>query len=108
LLETSDVSVERKSNAHEQLTLAKGRAGYSAGAPTLDIRITNGVRAAGFEYDAGPDIIGLADVAFTIYAGNEFLTTTGTIMSDKFDKGVDKNANYELTISAKFANWQRQ
>jgi hypothetical protein len=108
LLEAADVSIERKSNAHEQLTLAKGRAGYSPGAPTMEIRITSGIRAAGFEYDAGPDILALNDVPFTIYAANSFLTSTGTILTDKGDKGVDKNANYEFTISAKFANWQRQ
>lgn len=106
LLEAADVSVERQSNSHEQNTLAKGWAGESPGPAKMMIRITNGVKAAGFEYDAGPDIAALADVPFTIYAAGRFLTSSGIVQTDKFDKGVDKNASYEISFKAKMAQWQ--
>jgi len=108
LLEAADVSVERQSNSQEQKTLQKGWAGESPGAPIMMIKITNAVKADGFEYDAGPDIAGLVAVPFTIWAANSFLTSEGIIQSDAFTKAVDKNATVEVTIKTKMAQWQAQ
>lgn len=107
-LEAATISVERQNNATPQKTLAKGQAGFSPGSPMMTIRVTSGVRAVGFEFDAGPDMATLSDVPFTIYAANSFMTGTGTILTDKLDKSVDKNADYEFTIQAPMSQWQRQ
>lgn len=106
LLEAATVEVTRQSNAIDQNTLAKGWAGKSPGARKMMIKITNGVRAAGIEYDPGPDILSLAGVAVTIWAASSFLTTVGIVNSDSFKKGVDQNASLEMDIEAEFAQWQ--
>lgn len=105
LLEASTVEIDRASGAVDQMTLSKGWAGKSPGSRKMTVKITNGVLAAGWEYDGGSDIGGLRIVAFTIYAGSRFLSSTGFVISDSFKKGVDQNASYEFTIEAEYALW---
>jgi hypothetical protein len=105
LLEASTVEVDRASGAVDQMTLSKGWAGKSPGSRKMTIKVTNGVLAAGWEFDAGASIAGLKINSFTIYAGQSFLTSTGFIISDSFKKGVDQNASYEFTIEAEYALW---
>ena len=108
LLEASTVEIDRASGAVDQMTLAKGWAGKSPGSRKMTVKVTNGVLAAGWEFDAGGSIAALLINSFTIYAGNSFLTSTGFIISDSFKKGVDQNASYEFTIEAEYAVWQSQ
>lgn len=106
LLEASSIEVVRHGNAIDQNTLAKGWAGLSPGARKMTIKVTNGVKATGIEFDLGPFIVSLEGISITIWAANSFLTTIAIVKSDTFKKGVDQNASLEFEMDAEFAQWQ--
>jgi hypothetical protein len=100
------VQVTRKTNAQVQNTLAKGFAGMSPGAPVLEISFSNAVPANGMEYDPGDVMEQLQTQAFTIFAGNASLTTTGFVTEDSFKKAVNSEAVEDITMICEFQKWQ--
>lgn len=106
MLQSVSVQISRKTNAQPQLTLAKGWAGMSPGAPMLEVTFSNAVPAAGMEYDPGAVMAALGTEAFTIFAGNASLTTTGFVTEDTFKKAVNSEASHDITMMCEFAEWQ--
>jgi len=106
LLQATSVSITRRTNAQTQLTMALGFAGMSPGAPILEITFSNAVPAAEMEYDAGDVMEALGTQAFTIFAGNRSLTTTGFVTEDTFKKAVNSEAALDIAMMCTFAKWQ--
>lgn len=106
LLESVSVQITRRTNAQPQLTLAKGWAGMSPGAPMMEVTFSNAVPANGMEYDPGAVMAALAEESFTVFAGNASLTTTGFVTEDSFKKAVNSEAAQDITMMCQFAEWQ--
>jgi len=106
LLQATSVQVARKTGAQVQLTMAKGFAGMSPGAPILEITFSNAVPAVEMEYDPGEVMKLLSTQAFTVFAGNRSLTTTGFVTDDTFKKAVNSEASLDITMMCEFAEWQ--
>lgn len=106
LVEATDVTVDRKSGAQIVLTMAKGFAGASPGAPMLEISFDNAVPFAGVEYDPGADMLALGPVPITVYAAGKQLATQGFVMEDTFKKGVNKEATLSMKMTCDFAEWK--
>jgi hypothetical protein len=106
LLEATGITVTRRTNAQPQVTLAKGFAGMSPGAPTMEIQVTNALPAVGIEYDPGEIMQLLSTESITVFAGNGSLTATGFITEDSFKKAVNSEATLDFTMMCGFEQWQ--
>ena len=106
LLEATSVTVDRKTGAQPQLTLAGGFTGMSPGAPMIEISFANAVPAIGMEFDPGKVMKLLMTTAFTVFAANRSLTTTGFITEDSFKKAANSEAALDIKMTCVFAEWQ--
>jgi hypothetical protein len=106
LLQATSVTIDRKTGAQPQLTLAGGFVGMSPGAPMMEISFANAVPSAGMEFDPGEFMKLLSTTAFTIFAGNRSLTTTGFVTEDSFKKAANSEAVLDIKMTCVFAEWQ--
>lgn len=106
LTEEASVQVNRASNSQAVNTTAKGYAGESPGAPTVEIQVTNAVPAAGFEFDAGKYINGLIPAEIGVVAAGKQMKAVGFIISDSFKHSVNSESQYDFTFRGSFKEWE--
>ena len=107
LMEHSDCTLTRNSNAQPVRTVAKGLAGFSPGAADCEIDVQNAAPAADFEYDPGDDIDENTVVECSVVGpdGKQAMSK-GCILSDTFQHGVGKEAAISFKFHGSFPKWQ--
>lgn len=106
LTEEADVTVNRNTGAQPVNTVAKGFAGVSQGAATVEIDVTNAVPSADFELDAGPFMESLQDVEIGVIVAGKQMIAKGFILSDTFAHGVGKESSYSFKFHGAFAKYE--
>lgn len=106
LAEAQQVSVDRETNAQNLLTIAKGFAGMSPGAPLCMISFDNAVPSAAFEMNPGPFMRNLTVKEITLFAGGATLSTKGFFVSDNFQYAVNSESKLSAKVVAEFADWK--
>lgn len=105
LTEAADVQVSRATNSQQIVTIAKGYAGESPGAPMTEITVNNAVPAADFEMNPGKFMGEMKIVEFTVFAGNATLTFKGFIISDNFQYAANSQSQLSFTARGSFSDW---
>lgn len=103
-MESSSITVSRNSALQPVKTLGKGHAGFSRGAPTVEIQVKNAVPLDDFEFIA--NINEAEIVELTVFAGNSKARSKGCIISDNFSAAVDTESSYEFTFSGGPLEWE--
>lgn len=106
LTEEASITVTRASNSQAVNTVAKGYAGESPGAPTIEIQVTNAVPAADFELDAGEFIQTLKTVEMGVIVAGKQLKAVGFIIQDSFKHSVNSESQYDFTFRGSFAPFE--
>jgi hypothetical protein len=106
LTEEGSVTVNRATNSQAVNTVAKGYAGESPGAPTVEIQVTSAVPSADFEMNPGPYMAGLKEVEIAVLAAGKQLTAKGFIISDSFKHSVNNESALDFTFRGAFTDWQ--
>lgn len=106
LTEEASVNVNRATNSQAVTTVAKGYAGESPGAPTVEIQVTNAVPAADFELNAGPFMKSLQAVEIGIITAGKQLVAKGFIVSDSFKHSVNSESSYDFSFRGSFADFE--
>lgn len=106
LAEEHSISVDRMTNSQAIATVAKGYAGESPGAATMDVTVENAVPSGGFEFDSGKKMAGLIPTnLYTLGPGGKQLKGQCFIISDSFRHGVNQPANYSFKARGPFSLW---
>lgn len=121
LSEYADVKITRNSGLLPVDTAAKGFAGFTPGAPFLEIEVGNAVPNADFEYNSGSDQIGGAGgvdvgpntqaipaftpIQMTLVAAGRTLTSDGCIMSDDLSYAINSEAKLNFRFRGEWADW---
>jgi hypothetical protein len=106
LTEEASLTVNRATNSQAVNTVAKGYAGESPGAPTVEIQVTNAVPAADFELNAGPFMKALKAVEMGVICAGKQLVAKGFIISDSFKHSVNSESNYDFTFRGGFVDFE--
>jgi hypothetical protein len=107
LTEEASVTLSRSTGSQAVMTVAKGYAGESPGAETVEIDVTNAVPAADFEVDAGPYMETLQAVEIGIVGpGGKTLTAKGFIIGDSLKHSVNSESTYDFKFRGGFAKFQ--
>lgn len=106
LTEEASLTVNRATNSQAVNTVAKGYAGESPGAPTVEIQVTNAVPAADFELNAGPFMKSLKAVEMGVIVAGKQLVAKGFIISDSFKHSVNSESNYDFTFRGGFEDFE--
>jgi hypothetical protein len=106
LTEEASLNVTRATNSQAVTTVAKGYAGESPGAPTIEIQVTNAVPAADFELNAGPFMKALQAVEMGVICAGKQLVAKGFIIQDSFKHSVNSESNYDFTFRGGFEDFQ--
>lgn len=106
LTEQFESQIARSSNSQAVTTVARGYAGESPGAATVEIDVTNAVPADGFELDAGDNIEGLIPVDVGLIAAGKQLVVKAFIISDSFSHSVNAESKYSFKMRGPFATRQ--
>lgn len=106
LAEEASVTVARSTNSQQVITVAKGYAGESPGAPMTDITVENAVPAADFEVNPGKFMAELKVVEFTVFAAGNTLTFKGFIITDNFSHAANTESKLSFTARGSFADWE--
>lgn len=105
LTEESDVKVSRDTGAQKVLTVQKGFAGLSPGAPMMTVEVSSAVPSADFEMNPGKYMKALSIAEITIFAAGRTLTVKGFITKDDFSHAVNKESTLSFTFEAPYAEW---
>lgn len=106
LTEEGSIQVTRATNSQAVNTVAKGYAGESPGAATVEIQVTNAVPAADFELDAGAIMQALKTVEMGVIAAGKQLVARGFIVTDSFKHSVNSESSYDFTFRGGFENFE--
>jgi hypothetical protein len=106
LTEEASLTVNRATNSQAVNTVAKGYAGESPGAPTVEIQVTNAVPAADFELNAGPFMKSLKAVEMGVIVAGKQLVAKGFIIADSFKHSVNSESNYDFTFRGGFEDFE--
>lgn len=106
LTEEGSVDVQRATNSQEVKTTAKGYAGESPGAATVQIQVTSAVPAADFEMNPGPYMAALKQAEVSVFAAGKQLNAKGFIIADTFKHAVDSPGSLEFTFRGAFVDWK--
>ncbi len=106
LTEEASITVNRATNSQAVNTVAKGYAGESPGAATIEIQVTNAVPAADFELNAGPFMKALQAVEMGVICAGKQLVAKGFIISDSFKHSVNSESNYDFTFRGGFEDYE--
>lgn len=106
LTEEASINAVRETGSQAVLTVAKGYAGESPGAATIEIDVTNAVPAADFEYDAGQHMKTLTAVEIGLLMAGKQLTAKGFIIRDSFKHSVNSESQYDFKFRGGFEEWQ--
>jgi len=106
LTEEASITVNRATNSQAVNTVAKGYAGESPGAPTVEIQVQNAVPAADFELNAGPFMKALKAVEMGVICAGKQLVAKGFIISDSFKHSVNSESMYDFTFRGGFEDFE--
>lgn len=105
LLEHVSLSMSRTTGSQPVVTVAKGYAGESSGAATMEIDVTNAVPTADFEFDAGAAMKALKEKEITIYVAGKRLVAKGFIIADSFKHSANSESAYDFKFRGAFAEF---
>lgn len=106
LAEEASVAIDRATNSQQIITVAKGYAGESPGAPMTEMSVENVVPAADFELNPGKFMGTLQVVEFTAFAAGRTLTFKGFIISDNFQHAANSASKLAFKCRGSFSDWQ--
>ncbi len=106
LAEEGSVEMDRATNSQAVETTAKGYAGESPGAATIQLQVTSAVPSADFEMNPGPYMANLTEVEIAVMAAGKQLTATGFIIADSFKHSVNAASSLQFTFRGAFKDWQ--
>lgn len=106
MAEHGSVTVNRATNSQAVNTVAKGYAGESPGAPTIEIQVTCAVPAVGFEKNFGAHMAALKQVEIGVMAAGQVLTRKVFVISDSFKHSVNNESAYDFTARGPMADWE--
>lgn len=106
LTEEASVTVNRATNSQAVNTVAKGYAGESPGAASVEIQVSSAVPSADFELDPGRFMKSLKDVEIGILVAGKQLTARGFIISDSFKHSVNSESMIDFTFRGSYADYQ--
>jgi hypothetical protein len=106
LTENADVKITRNSGLLPVNTTYRGFAGFTQGAPFIEIEIGNAVPLAGFEYDPGTDEQNANFVNLTLVAAGQTLSSDGGIMGDDLSYAINTESKLNIRFHGEFADWQ--
>jgi hypothetical protein len=106
LTEEASVQVTRATNSQAVNTVAKGYAGESPGASSIEIQVTNAVPAADFELNAGRFMASMKSVEIGVVAAGKQLKAVGFIIHDSFKHSVNSESNYDFTFRGGFQDFE--
>ena len=95
LAEEQQIDVRRTANAQRVMTVAKGFAGLSPGAPLMEMTVSNAVPQGGFEFDMGKKILGLIPLDVQVWGpGGTTAKGKAFVEHDSIRHGVNQETNY--------------
>jgi hypothetical protein len=106
LTEEASVTVNRATNSQAVNTVAKGYAGESPGAGSVEIQISNAVPSKDFELNPGPYMAALKSVEIGVLVAGKQLTARGFIISDSFKHSVGSESMLDFTFRGGFADYE--
>lgn len=106
LVEHATVEVTRKTGSQPISSVQQDYAGESQGAMSMEIHITSGVPAAGFELDPGSLMKSLTFTTIRLYGAGKMLTTTGIFYEDALSGGVSQETKSMLSFRGNWAQWE--
>lgn len=106
LTEHGSASVNRATNSQAVNTVAKGYAGESPGAASVEIMVTSAVPSADFEMNPGKYMKNLGEVEIALLAAGKVLTARGFIISDSFKHSVNNESSLDFSFRGAFVDWE--
>lgn len=107
LTEEASMEITRSTGSQAVMTVAKGYAGESPGAQTIEIRVTNAVPAADFELDMGDFMESMEAVEMGVVGpGGKTATLKGYIIKDTFKHSVNSESTYDFDFRGGWANYE--
>lgn len=106
LAEEAKVSVKRTTGSQSVVTVAKGYAGESPGAPMIEVTVESAVPSADFELNPGRFMTGLESCELTIFAAGRTLTTKGFIIEDDFSHAANSQSQLSFTFRGPYQDWK--
>jgi hypothetical protein len=106
LTEEASVTVNRATNSQAVNTVAKGYAGESPGAPSVEIQVSSAVPSADFEMNPGKYMKALKEVEIGVLAAGKQLTARGFIISDSFKHSVGAESSLEFSFRGAFVDFE--
>lgn len=105
--EEASVTINRATNSQAVNTVAKGYAGESPGAPTIEIQVMNAIPAAGFEFNAGKKMKTLTPAEIGVIGpGGQQLKAKGFIISDSIKHSVNSESQYDFNFRGAFEDFE--
>lgn len=106
LTEHASMDITRSTGSQAVMTVAKGYAGESPGASTVEIDITNAVPSADFEFNPGPFMKALQPVEIGIIVASKTLVAKGFIISDAIKHSVNSESTLSFKFRGQFADFE--
>jgi hypothetical protein len=108
LSEQQSSSIRRMTGSQNILTVAKGFAGVSPGAPMCEWDVESAVPSGGFEFDAGNKMNGLIITQMYILGPGGFsLKGNAFIIEDTITHAVDQQSKYTFKAVGPFTLWKQ-
>lgn len=105
LTEEGSVQVKRMTNSQPVTTVAKGYAGESPGAATIEITVDNAVPSRDFELNPDAYMATLKSAEITLFAAGKTLTVKGYIVEDTFSHSTNNPSGLSFTFRGPFESW---
>lgn len=106
LTENADVRLTRNAGLLPVNTTYKGFAGFTQGAPFIEIEVGNAVPLDHFEYNPGADEGNPNFVNITLVAAGQTLTSDGGILGDDLSYAINTESKLNFRFHGEFADWQ--
>ncbi len=103
LMEHASVTINRDSGAQPVVTVGRGFAGLSIGAPQMTASVSNAIPVAGIEFDAGQHIKTLEVVEIGFLCAGLAMSTKGFITKDSIKHGASQESGYDFEFIGDFA-----
>ena len=106
LTEEASVTVNRATNSQPVNTVAKGYAGESPGAQSVQIQVSSAVPSADFEMNPDKYMVGLKEVEIGVLVAGKQLTAKGFIIEDSFKHSVNSESMLDFTFRGSMAKYE--
>lgn len=106
LMEEASVTVTRTSGSQAVMTVGRGYAGESLGAPTVEIQVSGAIPVAGFEFNAQDHLESLAVIELGVICAGVALVAKGFIVQDSIKHSVNQESTYDFTFRGEFAKFE--